>query len=119
MAEEDSKVTFIYLYVNFLYHDSAVTQGDNLPLEGIPTGQKYKHEKNLLTLTFTYHNHSALWLRHSLDLVLQERCNQTGSLFILSIIIRLVTPRTSDNTPLLPAESHGRCPIPLCTASKV
>ena len=45
MAEEDSKVTFIYLYVNFLYHDSAVTQGDNLPLEGIPTGQKYKHEK--------------------------------------------------------------------------
>ena len=55
-------------------------------------------------------------------MVLQERCNQTCFSVQPKIIFRsswgLVTPRTPDKTPLLPAESHRRCPIPLRTASK-
>ena len=125
--------------------------------EGQPQSKKLKPKKSIHT-----HIHSSQPLRHSL--VLQERCNQTGSLFSLSVIIRLVTPRTNpftltfthhnrsdtpwypkrgatrqglcsgfwssliiglatprtpEKTPLPPAESHQRGPIPLRTASKV
>ena len=37
---------------------------------------------------------------------------------ILLVIIGQVTPEIPKKTPLLPAKSHWRCPIPLCTASK-
>ena len=53
------------------------------------------------------------------SLVLQERCNQTCFSPAFRSSWGLVTPRTPDKTPLLPAESHRRCPIPLHTASKV
>ena len=80
--------------------------------EGQPQSKKLKPKKSIHT-----HIHSSQPLMHSL--VLQERCNQTCFSPAFQSSWGLVTPRTPDKTPLLPAESHRRCPIPLHTASKV
>ena len=87
------------------------------PFQGVATEQKAKNRK--------IHSHS-----HSLITTAQALLGTPGEvqpdMFLCSaknnisvIIWGLVTPRTPDKTPLLPAESHRRCPIPLHTASKV
>ena len=98
------KLQFCFLYIPRLGCHQKVTAS---PVQGVVTGENIK-TKNPFTLTFTYHNCS--------DTPWYSKRGATRQVVSLSLIMG---SRTPNKTPLLPAGSHRRFPIPLCTTSKV